>query len=477
MKAPNIVLVHADQYRADCFSLRGHPHVQTPTLDHLARSGADFTAAYSECPICIPARHTALTGLDPQTTGVLGFAERARVARPDATLPALLKRAGYQTAHVGRDWHQYPAHAHYGFEIYDADPFAESYSTFHDLFLPGRQRDKPNWPHFGSHALGPNSSRARPWPYPEAFHHTNFAVNKGVEFLQRRDRERPFFLSLGTVAPHPPLVPPAPYFERYLSKALDAPAVGDWAERPVNDGLGLGPESGRQVLEGARLREAKAGYYGLISHLDDQLALFLATLKRREDNTYVMFLSDHGEMLGDHYFWRKSQPYEGSAHIPFFLSGPGITPGRVVDAPVGLQDVLPTCCAIAGLTVPDHVTGRSVLGPARGEPTPDWRDWLHGEHAPVAGVHPGLHYLTDGAHKYIWFADGQEQLFDLRSDPRELNDLSTSAAHGEALSVWRERLVGRLTERPEGFVDGGTLVPNVRYEKTNARAVVDAPGG
>ena len=471
--APNIVLIHADQYRFDCFSLRGHPHVQTPTLDRLARSGVDFTAAYSECPICIPARHTALTGLDPQASGVLGFAERARIARPDTTLPALLKRAGYQTAHVGRDWHQYPAHAHYGFETYDADPFTEQYSTFHDLFVPGQHGDKPNWPHFGTHALEPNSSRARPWSYPEEFHQTNFAVNKGVEFLQRRDRERPFFLSLGTVAPHPPLTPPASYLERYLRQELDPPAVGDWAERPANEGLGLGPQSGRQILEGERLREAKAGYYGLISHLDDQLALFLARLKQRESNTYIIFLSDHGEMLGDHYLWRKSQPYEGSAHIPFFLSGPDIALGKEVDVPTGLQDLLPTCCDIAGVAVPEHITGRSVLGLARGNSPPDWRNWLHGEHAPVTDIHPGFHYLTDGASKYIWFIDGREQLFNLKDDPRELDDLSTSATNGEALNVWRERLIQRLAKRPEGFVSGGTLVPNVRYEKTNRGAVVD----
>ena len=471
--APNIVIIHVDQYRDDCFSLRGHPVVDTPTLDQLARSGADFRSAYSECPICIPARHTALTGMDPQATGVMGFETRARIARPDLTLPALLKHAGYQTAHVGRDWHQYPAHAHYGFEIYDADPFAEQYTTFHSLFIPGNHRAKPNWPHDLTHGLGPNSSRARPWPYEEEFHQTNFAVNKGIEFLERRDFERPFLLSLGTVAPHPPLVPPAYYLERYLASDVDAPAIGDWARRPTNDELGLGPESGRQVLEGRRLHEAKAGYYGLISHLDDQLALFLRKLRRREDNVYVFFISDHGEMLGDHFFWRKSLPYEGSAHIPFLLSGPDIEPGTVVDAPVGLQDLLPTCCDIAGIAVPEGVTGRSVLGFARHETVLDWREWLHGEHAPMKDVFPGMHYLTDGARKYIWFLDGLEQFFDLGRDPKELNNLIHAGAYQDQVKLWRERLIKRLAGRPEGFSDGYRLIPGVRYEKHNSRAVVD----
>ena len=468
---PSIVIIHADQYRYDCFSVRGHPVVQTPNLDDLARSGADFTGAYSECPICIPARHSVLTGMDPQATGVMGFDMRARIARPEATLPELFKRAGYQTAHVGRDWHQYPSHAHYGFELYEADPFDEYYSRFQSLNIPGsNHRDVPNWPHFATHAVHPNSICARPWTYDEEFHQTNFAVNKGIEFLNKRDLERPFFLSLGTVAPHPPLVPPAYYLERYLQHEVDPPVIGSWAVPP--EGV-VSPHAGRQILKGRQLHETKAGYYGLISHLDDQLALFLAKLQQKVQNVYVVFISDHGEMLGDHYFYRKSLPYEGSAHIPFFLSGPDIAAGTVIDAPVGLQDVLPTCCDIAGLNVPAHVTGRSVFGLAQGQPDPEFRGWLHGEHAPMAEVFPGMHYLTDAKRKYTWFLDGREQFFDLENDLAETTDLGTSAAHQEQVECWRERLIERLTGRPEGFTDGSRLIPNVAYKNSNSLATRD----
>ena len=468
--APNIVIIHADQYRHDCFSLRGHPVLQTPNLDYLAHSGADFTRAYSECPICIPARHTVLTGMDPQATGVMGFETRARIARPEATLSELFKQAGYQTAHVGRDWHQYPAHAHYGFEMYEADPFDEYYSRFQSLNIPGsNHRDRPNWPHFAQHAVGPNSICARPWPYSEEFHQTNFAVNKGIEFLNRRDLERPFLLSLGTVAPHPPLVPPAYYLEKYLRRDVGEPVIGSWAEPP---GTPVSPQAGRQRLEGHQLRETKAGYYGLINHLDDQLALFLTKLHSKVENVYVFFISDHGEMLGDHYFYRKSLPYEGSAHIPFFLSGPGIPEGTQVSRPVGLQDVLPTCCDIAGFNVPEHVTGRSLLPLARGEED-TLRDWLHGEHAQMKGVFPGMHYLTDGHEKYIWFADGLEQLFDLDSDPHELENLSGSTNHQTTMERWRGRLIERLKDRPEGFSDGTRLILNQPFHKSNSRAKVD----
>ncbi|MGL4608449.1 MAG: sulfatase-like hydrolase/transferase [Trueperaceae bacterium] len=474
MSQPNIVLIHADQYRNDCFSLRGHPVVETPNLDALLFSGADFQRAYSECPICIPARHTTLTGMDPHTTGVMGFDMRARIARPQATVAALLARAGYQTAHVGRGWHQYPKHAHYGFEIYDADPFAEHYSRFQELSVPGSNRaDQPNWPHHATHAIAPNSVRSRPWPYAEEFHETNYAINKGLEFLNRRDKERPFLLSLGTVAPHPPFIPPAPYLEYYQGLEMDEPIIGDWAERPANHGLGLPPDGAKQLFEGRRLQNAKAGYYGLITHLDDQLGLFLDKLRHKVNNVYIFFISDHGEMLGDHYLFRKAQAYEAAANIPFSLAGPGIVPGTVLKQVVGLQDILPTCCEIAGVAVPEHVTGKSVLGLAKGQDL-DWRPWLHGEHAPMRGEHPGFHYLTDGKQKYIWFLDNREQLFDLKKDPREQTNLQSNPAYAETLRMWRNRLIKRLIGRPEGFSDGSRLTPGVLYKNSNSIAVVDA---
>jgi arylsulfatase A-like enzyme len=408
--------------------------------------------------------------MEPGASGVVGFSTVATIARPESTLPELLKRANYQTVHVGRGWHQQPGHCHYGFEIMDGNPFNEHYSRFHTLSFPGHMEGRVNWPHETTHGLSFNDCDGRPWPYDEEFHEVNYSVNKGLEFLRRRDKSRPFFLSVGFTAPHPPLVPPQCFYDQYIDADLDSPAIGSWAERPANDGLGIDPGAGKQVLEGARLKRTKAAYYGAIAHIDNQLRLLLGKLGAQPEPTYIFFVSDHGEMLGDHYFWRKSLPYEGSSRIPFLLSGPGIEPGAVLQEPVGLQDILPTCCEMAGLEVPAHATGRSLMALARGEGDAGFREWFHGEHAPFGDQHPGMHYLTDGEWKYIWFNDGSEQLFDLKRDPHEMQNLSDISEHDDRLKLWRARLIEKLAGRPEGFSDGERLIAERPYPHHNSMA-------
>jgi len=472
---PNIILIHTDQHRGDCLSINQHPVVQTPNLDHLAHAGAQFTSAYSECPTCIPARHTLLTGMEPQATGVVGFETKARIERADSTLPELLKRGGYQTISVGRGMHQYPGHAHYGFEIVDGDPFKEHYSRFHKLSIPGgNHMGKVNWPHGTTHGLSPNSMCARPWPHDEEFHETNFSVNKAIEHLYKRDKDRPLFMSVGFIAPHPPLAPPRDYYDRYMQMDLPEPVIGDWAERPKNDGRGLSPGAGKQVLEGDFMRQAQAAYYALINHVDDQLNLLFEQIDQHLDDTYIFFISDHGEMLGDHYFCRKALPYEASSHIPFILKGPDIPEGSRIEAPVGLQDILPTCCKIAGIDTPAHVTGHSILPLARREDDAESRSWIHGEHAPMGDQHPGVHFLTDGKCKFIWFNDGTEQFFDLENDPRECKNLINDSKYAKEVILWRKRLIEKLADRPERFSDGAKLTPSKNYKNANSVATVDA---
>lgn len=469
-KAPNIVLIHTDQQRGDALSLAGHPVVQTTVMDHLAASGAWFQRAYSECPICIPARHTLMTGVDPHHTGVVGFAIGARIARPESTLPALLRDGGYQTVLVGRDMHQFPSRKYYGFEIREDHPCWDPYSKYQDLIMPpgGHQ----SWPHLLAHGQDPNSVTATVWPYEDAFHQTNFAVNKSIEFLQRRDPERPFFLATGFVAPHPPLVPPRQYLDHYLTADIPEPVIGEWAEEPEHHGRGLPTGCGKQVVTGHKGKQTKAGYFGLIHHVDDQLNLLLNALRGIDEPTYIIFVSDHGEMLGDHYFWRKSLPYEGAAHIPFTVTGPGIEPGVRRDEVVGLQDVLPTCCDLAGIDIPDHVTGKSVLPLTRGQ-SARWREWIHLEHSPMDDQHPGFQAGTDGRAKYIWFNDGQEQFFDLQTDPNERHNLIGEASRTEEIGQWRNRLVERLQGRPEGFSDGKRLIPDRPWDHHNSLAIMD----
>jgi arylsulfatase A-like enzyme len=217
-------------------------------------------------------------------------------------------------------------------------------------------------------------------------------------------------------------------------------------------------------LTGEALLCARAGYYGLLNHLDDQIRRLLNPItgvdRMTGNNTVVALTSDHGEMLGDHYLWRKTVPYEPSARIPLLLRAPkrfGIQPGTLVQKPVGLEDVMPTLLDMAGVTIPDTVEGKSLLPLARGEGI-EWRPYIHIEHAPVH------HALTDGEEKYVWFADnGREQFFRLRDDPLECHDLAADPREGQRISHWRSLLVEELKDRTEGFTEGTGLVPGRPY--------------
>jgi arylsulfatase A-like enzyme len=173
-------------------------------------------------------------------------------------------------------------------------------------------------------------------------------------------------------------------------------------------------------------------------------------------------LSDHGEMLGDHYLWRKTYAYEGSARVPLLMRFPEsmeVPRKRLVDRPVGLEDVMPTLLSIADVPVPETVEGRNLLDLVRDPDREDWREWYHGEHA--AGSYApenGTQYLVSDRLKYVWNpVTGRELLFDLKRDPSEERDRSREGDRADDLERARSALVERLAGRAEGFVEDGSL--------------------
>ncbi|MHB1357685.1 MAG: arylsulfatase [Anaerolineae bacterium] len=451
---PNILLIMTDQQRGDCLSSAGHPVLLTPNMDTIAEAGVRFTQAYSSCPSCIAARRSLLSGQFPRTHGQVGYRDGVAWNAP-ATLPGVLTRAGYQTALVGRGMHQHPPRARFGYE--QMTVHAVSGASDYESWFNQRAPDAGGSMGFG---ITNNDWTARPWALADELHFTHWTVNQALEFLQRRDPTCPFFLTVSFLAPHPPLQPPAFYFERYLRQEVPAPWIGDWAT-PTGSDLGgndlVAPS--RVNLQGEALRSCRAAYYGLINQIDDEMRRLLNPINgvqvQTRGNTVVLFTSDHGEMLGDHYIWRKSVPYESSAHIPLLLSAParyGLPRGGVVDGVCCLEDVMPTLLDLAGIEVPASVEGRSLLPLARGE-SAAWREYVTIEHSP-------LHQsLADGREKFIWWvADGHEQFFDLAADPHEMHDLASSPAAASRIAMWRERLVRELVGRPEGFSDGERLI-------------------
>ncbi len=241
----------------------------------------------------------------------------------------------------------------------------------------------------------------------------------------------------------------------------------------------LSPSGDRQgqrvLLEGDTLRAAQAGYFGLIEQIDTEIDALVREFKARSEAAgrpwVVVFTSDHGEMLGDHGYFRKCEPYEGSANIPFIISGSpelGFRAGSQVHQPVCLEDLMPTLLALAGVATPSFADGVN-LGPALRGQKMVLRDWLHFEHATCYSKAQAYHALTDGRMKYIWRPlDGREQLFDLATDPLEERDLAGVEDHSTVLARWREQLVRRLANRPEGFVQDGKLVAGRPYPALNA---------
>jgi len=466
---PDVLVIMPDQMRGDCLSILDHPAVRTPRFDALAREGALFRRAYTTVPSCKPARRSLLTGLYPQTSGVVGYAGRP-ITSP--TLPQLLADAGYATALVGRNMHQVPREERYGYQtqllasLYDGVDDGNDYNTYLKKVAPQTDGIDKLIADLG---LSKNGWEAKPWPFADEHHRVAWIVRQARKVLAESAAEKPLFLTASFVAPHPPLFPPKKYFEHYAAASLPQPAHGDWVDwgalSPKGDRVGH-----RVLLEGEPLRAAQAGYFGLIEQIDDEIAPLVEEFKTRSDRAgrpwLVWVMADHGEMLGDHGYFRKCQPFEGSANIPFIIAGSaelGFRPGLRSFRPVCLEDVMPTLLELGGATRPEVLDGVSLVPTLRGAKH-EIRPWLHFEHATCYGKAHAFHALTDGRFKYIWRPlDGTEHLFDLDNDPHEEHDLSKDAAHRQTLETWRATLTERLAQRPEGFSDGERLIPGRPY--------------
>ena len=451
MPQPNVILITTDQYRGDCLSILGRQPVQTPYLDNMAAEGALFTGAYCSVPSCIAARASIMTGQTPESHGRLGYRDKVPW-QYTTTLPSVLRDAGYQTFAVGK-MHFYPQRKAMGFErmvLHEAhqdwnDGFVDDY---HDWLREksGGLVEKAD------HGLQCNSWVARPWHAEEHFHETNWTVTAALDALRRRDPTRPFFLWLSFIKPHAPSDPPQAYWDMYINQDMPPPPVGDWVTESDEQLVTWDVNASRGKLSPGNLQRARAGYFGLITHIDAQVSRFFNILQRHlfipATDVVTLFTADHGELLGDHHYWRKIVAFEGSAHIPFILRGPadlGLRRGARVDRVVELLDVMPTLLEAAGVPTPGTVEGASVLPLARGEDS-SWREFIHGEHD---GPH-GMHYLTDAREKYIWHhKTGEEYLFDLEADPQELCNLASRREHAARLKLWRERMIAHLEPRGE----------------------------
>ena len=481
-KRPNLLLITTDQQRGDCLGCAGHPALETPYLDELAEAGTYLPHAYTSVPSCTPARAGIITGMDQWNHGRLTMTGNDALEYP-ATLPGELASAGYHTQLIGKAHHA-PQRRLYGFHHMVLDESGRRdpgfYSDYHRYF----DRNKEGAYGYRDHSIDWNSWMARPSHLPEHLHPTYWTATEGIDFIERRDPTKPFFLWLSFARPHSPYDPPQAYWDMYDDHpGIPEPYIGQWAaefDKPVADTNA--PRTRRSARE---TRRGRAGYYGNITFIDHQIGRLLYEYNKRDPqaqrDTLIVFTSDHGDMMGDHHHWRKTYAYEGSARIPFIVRYPtswDMPRGEIVEAPVELRDIMPTMLDAAGVDIPNSVDGQSLLPLARGQ-RENWRPFVQGEHTSCYTREHGMQYVTDGREKYIWFHHtGGEQFFDLVSDPGECYDLAADPSQQDRINRWRKRLAqineergdprgqnGALVAQPDGAL---ALSPN--YKRWKARA-------
>ena len=449
---PNVILFTTDQHRGDHIGLAGHPVLETPNIDAFINRGAYFPNAYTEIPSTTGARRCLLAGQSSYVCGLVGYAGVDWNERN--TLAQVLADNGYHSINVGfRNLH--PRRKLFGFHNvichdlrYDVDDYWEWLSEKLGTNVDGR-----------GHGIDSNGWLARPWHLEERYHPTVWTTDVSIRQIRNRDPTRPFFIWISHLRPHSPYDPPQYFWDMYINRQLPEIPIGDWAKK--HDVPGPHEMTAwRGKLTPQQNKRMRAAYMATCTHIDYELGRLMQKLQGMGllESTLIVFVSDHGDMMGDHNLHRKTYAYEGSARIPFVIRYPkGLDlPSGTFENVVGLQDVMPTILEAVGIPVPDSVTGMSVFDAVREKP---WRPYIHGEHSPCYSADEAMHYLTDGRQKYIYFPrSGEEQFFDLVNDRNELHDIAGDPAHEELVKVWRNRLIEHLVKRRDGFSDGKKLL-------------------
>lgn len=438
---PNIVFLLADDQRFDTIGALGNPEIHTPHLDRLVGRGTSFSRAHipggTVGAICMPSRamiHTGRTLFHLEKNG-------AQVPPSHALLGETFRKAGYHTHGIGK-WHN------------GTEAFHRSFSSGEHLFFGGM------WDHWNVpvHDFDPTGAYTGRIPIiPDPFHsnqvhqvvanrvhhgvHSSELFTDGaISFLERADPAKPFFLSVAYLAPHDPRSMPERFLKMYDPASLTLPKnflpQHPFAYIPpgMRDEQLAGLPRGEQEV-----RRHIAEYFAMISHLDDQLGRIFTSLEEKGllANTLVVFAGDNGLAVGCHGLMGKQNLYEHSVRVPLLLAGPGVPIGHRSEANAYLLDIFPTLCALAQVTVPETVEGKSLLTNFR-EPPDAHREVLYLAYAnAIRGV-------EKGGMKLLEYAGGpcgrQTQLFDTRADPFETMNLAEDPARKDLLAQLRVEL-------------------------------------
>jgi arylsulfatase A-like enzyme len=457
MRRPNILILYTDQQRWDALGVNGNPDIQTPNLDRLATEGVNFDHCFVQNPVCMPSRVSFLTGQYPSTLGITHMG--VPVPEETITLPRLLKNYGYIAANIGklhflphanRD-HRLP-YPSYGFDWLE---IADEPGVYEDAYRAWVRQTRPDQLDFLSVGLPPATAiwyetmniedRVRhpstggrsdfkgaiPFPGEDGVTHSAFVAEQTIDFL-RGQRHQPFLCIAGFYSPHAPWVVPQTFLDLYDRQSFRLPgypleieAQGAYDRFPIE-----------------QLREARHGYYAMVSEVDHHVGRILDVLEEtgQAQNTIVIFTSDHGEWLGEHLRYGKGYPaHDQCSRVPLIVRWPGqIEAGHYVHHLVEAVDVLPTLLDCAAIQIPPHLQGRSLLRLLRGAD--------RSVKSAALTEHAGWKSLRTERFRYIVHEDGRELLYDLQAEWGDYRDISTLPASRQTLTDLRHTLLQRLLE-------------------------------
>ena len=456
---PNVLFIISDDLTLTALSCYGNTICKTPNIDRLAAQGTRFTRAYCNATYCGPSRASFMSGYYPHATGVLGYTSPRPEIGDRATWSQHFKNAGYQTARVSKIYHMgVPSDIEEGGSR-DHNGADDAASWMERFNSPG-----PEWRAAGNaETLENNVDGSRP-PMgantmvvveadgDDRVHSDGKTSVKAVELIERYARgqkagrsgeAQPFFLAVGFVRPHVPFVAPKSYFEPFLpydKLPLPPKLEGDWDDIP-KAGINY-KTSANMKLDIRRQKKAIGGYYACVAYMDAQVGKLLDALRASglDDNTIVIFASDHGYHLGEHDFWEKVSLRDESSQVPLIIRVPGKKPA-VCSSLVELLDLYPTTARLCGLEVPGRLQGKDISR-LLDEPRHAVRDTAFC----VAPNREGF-LLRDDHWAYLQYSEDASQgieLFDVIKDPKQFTNLAGKPEFASVVNRFKEQLAAKL---------------------------------
>lgn len=444
-KKMNVLFIIADDLTATAVSSYENKVSRTPNIDALAAEGVRFTSAYCQYPVCGPSRASLMSGYYPSATQVFGYVSGRKGIGPNRkTWAQLFKENDYYTARVSKIFHMgVPIDIEKGSDGTD-DPASwnEKFNSQGPEWLaPGDGELVQGNPDGTQPIKGGNVMTIVKADGDDMVHSDGKTAEKASALI-REHKDEPFFLAVGFVRPHVPFVAPKPYFKPYPFEAVIMPpkVEKDWEDIPKKGINYVTSVNGQMSRE--QEKKAVAAYYASVAYMDAQVGKVLQTLKDEglEDNTIVVFTSDHGFHLGEHDFWMKVSLKEESVRVPLIIKVPGKAP-QVSHSLVELLDLYPTISELAGVEYSEHLQGKSLTAVLE-KPETEVRDMAF---SVTQGGNTFLVRTKNWA--YIQYQEDASlgmELFDMRRDPQQFTNLAHIPAYASIVADFQNKLKKKL---------------------------------